>query len=133
MKIIITRAKGITLDGKGYLVGINNIYVLEGSIFNFKYKKYAEKFVNKVLKQLEINKNLLEVMKKEYSNYLSIETKQNQQDILDKARSKYFNLYSFEENKLPLITSDKQLIDFIKENIEKFNVESLENYLYYCY
>ena len=130
MKIMITRAKGITLDGKGYLVGINNIYVLDGSMFSFKYKKYAERFIKTVLKQLETNKNLFEVMKKEYNNYLNIESRQNQESILDKIRLEYFKLY--ELNILPPLGSDKQLINFAKNNIKKLNIKNLDSYLYYC-
>ena len=130
MKIMITRAKGITLDGKGYLVGINNIYVLDGSMFSFKYKKYAERFIKTVLKQLETNKNLFEVMKKEYNNYLNIESRQNQESILDKIRLEYFKLY--ELNILPPLGSDEQLVNFAKNNIKKLNIKNLDSYLYYC-
>ncbi|MGL4573110.1 MAG: hypothetical protein ACRCVJ_18870, partial [Clostridium sp.] len=130
MKLTIIRAKGITLSGKGYLVGINNIYVIEGLIFSFTYKKYAEKFVKMVLQQLETNKNLLEVMKKEYDKYLSVERKQSQNDILDKIRLKCFELRKVE--RIQIIDNDKQLLDFAKDNIKKINIENLDNYLYYC-
>lgn len=126
MQITIAKAKDITLSGKGYLVGIDNIYILKGSMFNFKYKKYAEKFVKMVLKQLKTNKNLFEVMQKEYDNYLNIESYQNQESILDRVRSEYFKINM-------LLNNCDQLITFAKNNIEKLNIENLDSYLYYCH
>ena len=125
MKITVTKAKGITLDGKGYLVGINNIYVLDGSMFNFKYKKYAIKFIKRILEELKTNKNIIEVMRKEYNNYLSIESKYSKEAILDRIKLEYYKTNTW-------LNDYNQLIAFAKENLKDLNIKNLNDYLYYC-
>lgn len=135
MNISIVRQKDVLGKGKGYLIGFDNNFIIEGSMINLDTKKVAEKFATNINSLINTEKfkcfnDMFNVILNEYNNcYDAIQDKNKIMDIL---RLEYFEL--FKQGLLKPIGNDKQLIEFAKENKEKLinKIDNIDYFLEYC-
>lgn len=135
MNINIAKQKDVFGKGKGYLIGFDNKFIIEGSMMNLDTKKVAEKFANNINELIKTEKfscfnDIFKVVINEYNNcYEAIQDKNKIMDIL---RSEYFEM--FKKGLVKHIGNDKQLIEWAKDNKEIFinKIDNINSFLEYC-
>lgn len=135
MKINIARQKDILGKGKGYLIGLDEKFIIEASMMSVPTKKLAEKFATKINtllnnKKYENFNSMFSDILEEYNNCFDVIEEKN--IILDILRKEYFDL--FKQGLINPISNDKELIDFAKSNKEtlKEKIINIDYFLECC-